>query len=350
MRNLELPTAARAWSESRAPARILAIRLQALGDIVATLPYLRALQTALPHAAIDFLTRREDEELPRAVRLFRHVDGIGGGRSERRQLMAAPMLVPRLLARRYDVVLDLQNNRVSRAIRRAVAARAWAGFDTHSPASGGDRTRRTMAAAGLGLADVEAAVPLKNPSLGIDVLRAAGRDPSRELVVLSPAGAFQTRNWPIERYARFAHLWQRRRPAQFAILGLPALHEKARALRDSVGQGFLDLVGRTTPSEAFAVVQEAALVVTEDCGLMHMSWVSGVPTLALFGSSRHDWSSPLGGHSLCLHSGDLACGACMSSSCRYGDVHCLTRHSAESVHEHALALVDRAATLRRKTV
>ncbi len=101
----------------------------------------------------------------------------------------------------------------------------------------------------------------------------------------------------------------------------------------------MNLAGQTTASQALAIVQAAQLVISEDCGLMHMAWVSGVPTLALFGSSRHDWSAPLGPHSRCLHSGDLPCGACMDASCRFGDVHCLTRYTPEFVVEQAEELV-----------
>jgi heptosyltransferase-2 len=336
----EIP--AHPWRRAEAPARILAIRLQAIGDVAITLPYLRALQKSLPDAEIDMVTREEVGPLPRAVELFRRVDELGGGRNERYQLLLAVLMAPRLRARRYDVVLDLQNNRVSRTIRRAILPRAWSTFDRSSPNSAGERTRRTIEAAGFPLPLVEAHLPLKDAGLGLDVLRDADWDPGRELVVLSPAGAFPSRNWPTECYARFAELWQQRRSTQFAVLGLEAVRSKAAALRTALGGHLLELAGRTTLPEALGIVQRAALVLTEDCGLMHMAWVSGVPTLALFGSSRHDWSAPLGEHSLCLHSGDLPCGACMESTCRFGDVHCLTRYSPEYVVHEAERLIARA--------
>lgn len=311
--------------------------------MVITLPYLRALQRTLPDAAIDFVTRREDESIPRAMQLFRHVDGLGGGRSERRQLLMTPLMVPRLLARRYDIVLDLQNNRVSRTIRRALAPRAWAAFDRHAAVSAGQRTRATIEAAGFPLAQVEAGLPLADPSLGLEVLREAGWDSSRPLVVLSPAGAFPSRNWPIERYVRFAELWRPRQSAQFAVLGLGSLRDKAAFLQASLSEPLVNLVGKTTPLQALAIVQRASLVLAEDGGLMHMAWVSGVPTLALLGSGPHYWAAPLGNHSLCLHSGDLECGDCMEPTCRYGDVHCLTRYSAEYVVERATGLMAQAS-------
>ena len=70
---------------------LLAIRLQAMGDVVITLPYLGALQRSLPGTDIDFLTRQEDGSIPRALRLFRFVEQLGGGRSERRQLLFTPL-------------------------------------------------------------------------------------------------------------------------------------------------------------------------------------------------------------------------------------------------------------------
>jgi heptosyltransferase-2 len=341
---------ARPWHRATPPKRILAIRLQAMGDVVITLPYICALQRALPGTDIDFVTRREDAEIPRALLLFRYVEPLDGGRNERRQLLLTALLAPRLLARRYDVVLDLQNNRVSRTIRRLAHPRAWATFDRESPLAAGERARRTIEAAGFPLPHVEANLPLRDPHLGLDVLHRAKWDPARNLIVLSPAGAFASRNWPIERYARFAELWRQRHSAQFAILGLDSLREKAATLKATLGDDLLNLVGETTPSQALAIVQRASLVLSEDCGLMHMAWVTGVPTLALFGSSRHVWSAPLGDHALCLHSGDLACGACMEPTCRYGDVHCLTRYPAEYIVDHAEALIARAATTRVRIV
>src|SRR6202047_684067 len=137
------------WHGPTTPKNLLAIRLQAMGDVVITLPYLRALQHSLPGTDIDFLTRQEDGSIPRALLLFRSVEELGGGRSERRQLLLTPLIAPRLLARRYDVVLDLQNNRVSRAIRRWARPRAWAQFDRESPVAAGERTRLTIEAAGF---------------------------------------------------------------------------------------------------------------------------------------------------------------------------------------------------------
>jgi ADP-heptose:LPS heptosyltransferase len=110
------------------------------------------------------------------------------------------------------------------------------------------------------------------------------------------------------------------------------------ALREALGSRLLDFTGATTPGEALALVAQASLVVSEDSGLMHLAWVQGVPTLALFGSSRSAWSRPEGPGTGGFYSEDLSCGACMQPVCARGDLHCLTRVSVDDVEARAASL------------
>ncbi|MEQ8424449.1 MAG: glycosyltransferase family 9 protein, partial [Cyclobacteriaceae bacterium] len=97
--------------------------------------------------------------------------------------------------------------------------------------------------------------------------------------------------------------------------------------------------GKTTQLEAFLILRTASFVLSEDSGLMHMSWTQGIPTLALFGSSRKDWSAPLGEFSECLDSSDLECGPCMMEKCKFNDNRCLERYSPEFVLAKAQKLL-----------
>jgi heptosyltransferase-2 len=115
--------------------------------------------------------------------------------------------------------------------------------------------------------------------------------------------------------------------------------DKANALKEKASDSVIQLINNTNPAEAFALVNRSSFLLTEDSGLMHMAWVQGVPTLALFGSSRSDWSGPQGIWSLCLHSGDLPCGACMLANCKFGDNRCLTRYTPEFVFEKSQQLI-----------
>jgi ADP-heptose:LPS heptosyltransferase/glycosyltransferase involved in cell wall biosynthesis len=332
------------WQKGTPPKRILAIRLQATGDTVITLPYLQYLRRSLSeNVQLDLLTRKETADIPKHVGLFDHVYALGGARSFRKQLFHTFFLLPKLLLRRYDLVIDLQNNTISRTVRRTIRPKAWSAFDRYSPRAAGERTRLTIEAAGLGKNRADPDFQYTTPVSAWEKLRLSGWQAGKRLVVLNPAGASETRNWPVPNYIHFARLWLREFPdTQFLILGTNFIAEKATAFKKELGDDLVNLVGQTSPSEAFSILQLATLVLSEDSGLMHMAWVSGLPTLVLFGSTRSDWAQPLGSHTLLLGSSDLPCGDCMQAVCRHGDIRCLTRWTPAHVLRQCLTLISSA--------
>jgi ADP-heptose:LPS heptosyltransferase len=334
----------RPWTETYSPRRILAIRLQALGDVVITLPYLQCLRNSISdRTRLDFLTRKEVEDIPKNLDLFDHVYSIGGGRNPKRQLLSACLLLPKLLIQQYDVIIDLQNNSLSRIVRRILRPTAWSAFDRFSPQSAGERNRLTIEAVGLGNNQLDNRVRLRRSFTAVAVLKDKGLQDIDSLVVLNPAGAFATRNWEMYKYVLFARQWLQRWPnTKFLVLGTSFIAEKAAFLKSELGENLINLVGETTPSEVFALLQRVTLVLSEDSGLMHMAWVSGTPVLALFGSTRSDWARPLGPRSLVLDSSDLPCGNCMQATCQRGDMLCLSRRSPGEVFDRAVSLLEQS--------
>jgi lipopolysaccharide heptosyltransferase II len=342
--NLNIP--GKMWRKDRMPRRILAIRLQAMGDLVITLPYLQQLKNSMPPGTrLDLLTRTEVEAIPRKLDLFDKVWSIGGGRNTKLQLTLTALMLPALWFRRYEVVIDLQNNIVSKLARKCLLPQAWSEFDRFSPIAAGESTRLTIEAIGLGKCNLGMGqhFRLKHEQDAIDatgLLKANGWDTGKALVVLNPAGAFHTRNWEKSNYAQFARLWLKQYPdTQFLILGTAFIAAKADWLAREMGPHLINLIGKTTPAGAFTILQQTTLVLSEDSGLMHMAWVSGIPTLALFGSTRSDRARPLGDRALLLDSSDLTCGNCMLRECPYGDPPCLSRYTPELVFEKAVKLL-----------
>ena len=333
---------AKPWTKPDFPKRILAIRLQAMGDVTITLPYLQHLRNSLPASAkIDFLTRKECADIPKNILLFNKVISIAGGRNFKRQLLHTFFLLPGFLLRHYDVVIDLQNNDLSELVRKSIRPKAWSVFDRFTSRAAGERTRLTIEAIGLGENQINPDFKFRRENDSGTILRRNGWNGTNNLVVLNPASSFMSRNWPLENYAAFAELWLARYPnTQFLVMGTSAMSPKADYLKDTMGEKIISIVNQTTPSQAFAILQHARFVLSEDSGLMHMAWVSGIPTLALFGSTRSDWTRPLGKKSFFLDSSDLPCGNCMQEVCRFGDVHCLTRYSPEFVVDKAFGMMN----------
>ncbi|HEY0271889.1 MAG TPA: glycosyltransferase family 9 protein, partial [Chitinophaga sp.] len=307
-----------------------------------TLPYLQALRNSLPAGTqLDFLTRKEVDPIPRDLLLFNRVFSIGGKRNARKQLLSACLLLPRLLFRRYDVVIDLQNNRISRLVRKILRPAAWSEFDRYSPHAAGERTRRTIAAAGLGSHTMDTGYRFKPAAFREEaLLKSCGWDGKSQLVILNPAGAFPTRHWPMAYYVAFARLWLQDFPdTQFIALGIKFIAEKAMYLKTQLGDKLLYMIDNTSPSEGFRIIQRCRFMLSEDSGLMHMSWVSGKPTVVLLGATRSDWVRPQHQHSLVFSSDDLPCGNCMRDTCKYQDVHCLTRYTPEIVFQQTKTFI-----------
>ncbi len=316
--------------------RLVVIRLHAFGDTAITFPLLAALKRRLPSLRLDVVTDVRSKELFEA---HRDVARVYSFETRQRRLpkgLAVLRTAAALRTRPVPAVLDLQRNRWSRFLTRLLVPRAWAAFDRHAPKSA--LARYTEAAVALGLSPGE---PLFAPHARQDLvlaararLEAAGWDGASPLVCLNPAGGWETKQWPLERYVE---LGRRLESAGCRLLALaPApIPPRFAALADALSPGFLDFTGRTTASEALALVSLASLAVSDDSGLMHLAWVQGVPALALFGSSRSAWSRPEGPRSAGFYSEDLACGACMQPTCARGDLLCLRRVTVDDVYQRA---------------
>jgi heptosyltransferase-2 len=327
------------WKGKNPPEKILVMRFQALGDTIITLPYLQSIKQQYPEVTLHLFTRKEVDPIPQSILLFDKIISLGGKRNARLQFFLALLKLPLFWSSCYDAVLDLQNHRFSRIIRKLVWTKAWVEFDRESPISAGERTRKTIEALWRWRISMSTHFKFKSAT-GMDtLLYKNGYIPGSDLVVLNPAGYCSSRNWPLSSYVEFARLWLKGKPnTQFVLLLLQTHLEKSLYIQRELGDRCINLTGLANQVEAFKIIQMSKFVLSEDSGLMHMAWVQGIPTLALFSSSRKDWSAPQGEWSYCFDSSDLECGACGLEECKFQDNRCLTRYTPGFVLDKALQL------------
>lgn len=332
------------WTGTRPPLKILVMRFQALGDTVITLPYLQNLKRQYPELELHFLTRKEVSPIPSSITLFDKVVEIGGRRNAKIQFLLTLLKLPALLLQRYDAVLDLQNHRISRIVRKVLRPKAWSAFivDRRTKLSAGERTKLTIEALWPGWKiEPDTRFEINTKTNTRELLIRHGWRSNADIVLLNPAGSFPSRNWPDDNYIAFAKLWLGKinSQAQFVLLLLPVLTKKSDYIAKALGDHCINLTGKASQVEAFAVLQQCSFALSEDGGLMHMAWIQGVPTLALFSSSRNEWSRPLGERSGSMDSSDMECGPCEFLVCKFGDNRCLTRYSPQFVFERARELI-----------
>lgn len=317
----------RNWKRDVEPTTICLIRFHAIGDVAITMPTCHALRKRYPHARIDFLTSDLTEAIPTATTIFDQVFAIHLPADKIRRAQLAIQTGINFRNHRYDIIFDLQRNWFSRMIRRIARPDAWSEFERSAPIPAATRVMETLERIGIRQLELNYE-RLRNPPLmerAKNRLLQEGWNGDQPIVVLNPAGYWHSRNWSATNYFQLANLWMQDEDVRFLFLGTERLTERAANFQSRFPEATINLVGRTSLSEAYAILQSASIVVSEDSGLMHLAWISGIPTIALFGSSRHQWSSPQGPHTHTFHSGDLPCASCMQPYCKYGDVHCLNR-------------------------
>jgi ADP-heptose:LPS heptosyltransferase len=105
--------------------------------------------------------------------------------------------------------------------------------------------------------------------------------------------------WPAENFAALAkHLTAASGilpQAKIIIFGAPNEAAQAQMVIDQLQEAsVINLVGKLDLLACFAVLQQCALYIGNDSGLMHLAAASGIPTVGLFGPSPSRNYAPYG--------------------------------------------------------
>ena len=128
---------------------------------------------------------------------------------------------------------------------------------------------------------------------------------------------------PAKRWPYFKELSERI-SLPVVLLGSPKDHECANSIQGK------NLIGQTTLDEAIELISGAALVVSNDSGLMHVAAAVGAPQVALFGSSSPERTPPRSPGSRVVWL-KVQCSPCFARICPLGHFKCMNGISVERV-------------------
>jgi heptosyltransferase-2 len=110
--------------------------------------------------------------------------------------------------------------------------------------------------------------------------------------LLVPGASKREKRWPPERFAQVANALRGSRGLRCVITGTPAERPILGAVTAAVRGAVVDLSRRgATLGSLKAVVQRAALMVTNDTGPRHIAAAFGTPTVSLFGPTDPRWTA-----------------------------------------------------------
>jgi heptosyltransferase II len=164
-------------------------------------------------------------------------------------------------------------------------------------------------------------------------LAAVGTErPRLPLLALCPGAEYgPSKRWPTEHYAVLARRYVERGWTVW-LMGGPADQQSASAIAAAAGSGCVDLAGRTSLSQAVALLSLADAVVSNDSGLMHVAAGLRRPQVALFGSSSPEITPPSSDKAVALWL-RVDCSPCFKRDCPLGHHRCLRELSPTMVEE-----------------
>lgn len=176
-----------------------------------------------------------------------------------------------------------------------------------------------------------------NPSLSIDTdgaylaLNRLGCDiPEVKILGLCPGAEYgPAKRWPATHFAKVAskklddgwEVWL------FGSEKDKPITEEIMRLTD---RRCFDLSGKTSLVEAVDLLALTSTVITNDSGLMHVAAATGVPIIAIYGSSDPKHTPPLTDKAEIMYLA-LECSPCMKRVCPLGHTDCLQKITATQI-------------------
>ncbi|HLI09221.1 MAG TPA: glycosyltransferase family 9 protein [Ktedonobacteraceae bacterium] len=359
------------WSRAQ---RILAIRLDNLGDVLVTTPALHAIKQSLPHAQLTLLASPIGAQVGR---LNPDIDDVivyqapwmdpwhKLPQDSRRELR----MIELLRTRHFDAAINFTSFRESSlpaaylCYLADIPLRAAASIDgpgsllttrhKHPERMMHEVERGLDLTAALGITTDERDLVLRVPEEArrsiTDLLATYGDSVERPVVVVHPGCSMSARTYPWQMYVGVIDLLVQRLGATVFLTGMEDERELVERVLSKVqpeNQSRVIPVAGVLPFPDFCALIEAAdLTITNNTGPMHVSAAVKTPVVALFALTNppEQWGPWRVPHRQLYH--DVACRICYSRVCPYGH-ECLRLVTPEMVVDAAIDLLREVNTLQ----
>jgi lipopolysaccharide heptosyltransferase II len=333
------------------PGRILVKEVNWLGDLVMSLPTLRAIRAAYLDARLSVLVKKElagffdgvewvDEVIP--YTLSRGIRGLADRRRIVRAIHKRGFDLAVLFPSSFDSALWVTLAGVRR--RAGYAADSRGPMLTHKtvPQPHPEREhqvnhwlRMVRETIGVAISLEEGEYPLR--AYGPHVAKMTGWlaerrcYPEAKLIAIAPAAAYgPAKEWALVRYAALVDLLAQRFGAECVFVGGSADRRKCEQVAATSVNGAIVAAGETGVGELIALLSRCDGFAGNDSGPMHVAGALGIPTVGIFGSTNATRTGPLGPRATAVYH-RIECSPCLARTCRFGHYECLRLVTPEEV-------------------
>jgi len=279
--------------------RLIFIRTDRLGETLLNLPAVAALHAALPQAAVTLLAHPDLQSLlaglPGVEQVLACPQGPRG-----LWWMRALQLGCRLRRERFDLAIVSNPKKELHAAVwlagipvRIGYDRKWGGLLTHRvpdrKALGEQHeveyNLNLLRAIGLSITAPQWRLPC-GATERLEVrrlLEQQGIQPSEPFLTVHPWTSNPSKQWPIDRYQALLQRSAGQLAVKVVVIGGPEERRRIAQVLPA-GAAAVDLVGRLTLRQLAALLERAALLISNDSGPVHLAAAVGTPTVVLFGT------------------------------------------------------------------
>lgn len=154
----------------------------------------------------------------------------------------------------------------------------------------------------------------------------------RPLIGINPGATYGVAKcWYPERFGELGKRLSEKWKASLLIFGKEEEGEMAREILKFLGDGGVDLTGKTHLLQLAALLERCRLLVTNDTGTMHVATAVRTPVVAIFGSTDSIATGPWGdGHTVVKK--EVSCSPCLKRVCPT-DHRCMDLITVDEVEE-----------------
>ncbi len=287
--------------------KILIIKPSSLGDVVHSLPFLKAMRDTFKNAHIEWVISKNLKEILEGNPLINGLiifnkDSWNKIRNLRKTAGEAKEFIKTLKLGRYDMVVDLQGLLRSGLITFFSSSPKKIGFKNAREGSNLFYNKKISVNGSLHAVDRYLEVAR---SLGAKInkvefplfIHEDARERIKKLignvqeyVVIVPSARWETKKWPPEKFGALIS----KLPIPCIITGGGADERTVKqAMAFSNNKG-INLCGKTNLKELVALIAGAKAVLSNDSGPMHIASALGIPVIAIFGPTDPRKTGPYG--------------------------------------------------------
>lgn len=289
----------RLYEEAHNKKKILVIKIAAIGDVILSVPGIKAIRNNLPEASISVLVGSESRSVLKKCPYLDEV--IIYDRKEKDKGLKGLLRMSSILRRKaFEISIDLQNNRASHLLawmgnipRRFGYSNRKMGFLINNRlryldigAGPVEEQFRILKKAGLNTIGASRRLeiwPGKDDFLYVDkFLENEWISEHQEIVGINIGGSWKTKRWPVRCFARLCDMLAAK-DIRVIVTGSEEESGLAGELQQMARAKIINATGQTNVTQLAALIKRCRVYITSDSAPMHIASAMGTRFIALFG-------------------------------------------------------------------